>query len=79
MVGACVGVLTIGLVIWLRFVEKRAWRQRLGSIALVTAVGSGNDYCNVAGWTGGTINVVCYNAKQNFADSRFNLAFQTAK
>lgn len=41
MVGACVGVLTIGLVIWLRFVEKRAWMQRLGWIALVTVIVEG--------------------------------------
>jgi heme A synthase len=41
MVGACVGALTIGLVIWLQFVEKRAWMQRLGWIALVTVIVEG--------------------------------------
>jgi hypothetical protein len=49
------------------------------AIALVTAWGDGADYCNVAGWTGGTINVVCYNQSQAFADSRFDLTFQTAR
>jgi hypothetical protein len=49
------------------------------SVALVTATGPGNDYCNVAGWTGGTINVACYDHAENFADSRFNLVFQTAR
>jgi len=49
------------------------------AIALATAYGPGNGYCNVAGWTGGTINVVCYNQTQAFADSRFNLTFQTAR
>jgi hypothetical protein len=49
------------------------------AVALTTAYGPGNDYCNVAGWSGGTINVVCYNQSQAFADSRFGLTFQTAK
>lgn len=49
------------------------------SAALVTAYGPGTDYCNVAGWTGGTINVVCYDKSRAFTDSRFTLTFQTAK
>ena len=49
------------------------------AVALVTAWGADTDYCNVAGWTGGTINVVCYTQSRAFADSRFDLTFQTAR
>lgn len=49
------------------------------SIALVTAYGAGKDYCSVAGWTTNQINVVCYDYTGAFADSRFNVTFQTAR
>jgi heme a synthase len=36
--GALVGLLTIGLAVWLARVEKRSWMQRLGWITLVGAL-----------------------------------------
>jgi len=49
------------------------------STALVTAVGAGNGYCNLAGWGHATVNVVCYNRAGALADSRFNVTLQTAR
>jgi hypothetical protein len=49
------------------------------STALVSAVGAGNGYCNLAGWSQATVNVVCYNQAGALADSRFNVTFQTAR
>jgi hypothetical protein len=48
------------------------------SVALVTAVGADNAYCNLVGWTNGTINVACFKQGGVPVDSRFNLSFQTA-
>jgi len=48
------------------------------SVALVTAVGADNAYCNLVGWTNGTINVACFKQGGMPVDSRFNLSFQTA-
>jgi len=49
------------------------------SIALVTAVGTGNGYFNIASWGHATVNVICYNQVGALADSRFNVTFQTAR
>jgi hypothetical protein len=49
------------------------------SVALVTAVGGGNAYCNIASWTTSAINVACYAQGGAPTDSRFNVTFQTAK
>ncbi len=49
------------------------------STALVTATGTGNGYCNLAGWTNSAINVACYKQGGVPADSRFEVSFQTAK
>lgn len=49
------------------------------SVALVTAWGAGTDHCSIGGTTTNTINVVCYDHTGAFADSRFNVTFQTAR
>src|SRR5580700_11462292 len=38
MVGATVGILTIGLLVWLLRAEKRAWMRRLGWVTLVAVI-----------------------------------------
>jgi hypothetical protein len=48
------------------------------SIAMVTATGTGSDYCNLAGWTASTINVACYKQGGAPADSRFEVSLESA-
>jgi hypothetical protein len=48
------------------------------SVALVTAQGADNRYCNLAGWTTNTINVACFAQGGAPADSKFEVSFQTA-
>ena len=50
------------------------------SVALVTAVGSGSNYCNLAGpWTTNAIYVACYAQGGAPADSPFEVTLQTAQ
>ncbi len=48
------------------------------SVALVTAVGDGNTYCNIVSWTTSAINVACYRQGGVPTDSKFDVVFQTA-
>jgi hypothetical protein len=48
------------------------------SVALVTAQGADNRYCNLAGWTTNAISVACFAQGGAPADSKFEVSFQTA-
>ena len=49
-----------------------------GGTVEVTAYGSSNSYCKVAGWGGSNINVACFNGATGLAvESQFDLIFST--
>lgn len=49
------------------------------SVALVTATGNNNAFCNIVDWATATIHVACYHPRGILADTRFNLVFQSVE